>query len=115
MRLIPVLGAAALLCTASTLAYAQDTETPPTREEMGPRVSALAQGQRDAETKGIGATVREWARALGDVVDGDEGDEVEGDEVAAVDDVDGVDDVDEVDNADEVDGDEGPRTRPRPR
>ena len=63
MRMIRVLGAAALLCTASSLAYAQDTETPPTREEMGSRVSTLAKGQRDAETKGIGSTVREWARA----------------------------------------------------
>ena len=99
MRMIRVLGAAALLCTASSLAYAQDTETPPTREEMGSRVSTLAKGQRDAETKGIGSTVREWARALGDAVDGDDddGDEevVEEEEVAEVDegevDVDGED------------------------
>ena len=103
MRMIRVLGAAALLCTASSLAYAQDTETPPTREEMGSRVSTLAKGQRDAETKGIGSTVREWARALGDAVDGDDddGDEevVEGEEVAEV-------DEGEIDG-DEVDGDDG--------
>ena len=100
MRMIRVLGAAALLCTASSLAYAQETETPPTREEMGARVSALAQGQRDAETKGIGATVREWARALGDAIDGDDGEE---------DDVEDVE-VAEADEVDEVDGDEDGET-----
>lgn len=103
MRIIPVIGAAALLCSASSLAYAQDTETPPTREEMGARVSALAKGQRDAETKGIGSTVREWARALGNAIDGDD-DGIDDDDDLTEGEDDG-DTTEVVDGADEVEDD----------